>query len=175
MFQLLNETTGESINEMDSKDLFILASGKNLNVEKNMNYGQLLDSIFGALVEPNLIQPTFVTDYPKSISPLAKVSREGNPEIVERFELFIGGMEFANSFTELNDPIEQRVRLEAQSKLRDLGDDEAQVVDEEFLQAMETGMPPTGGVGIGVDRLVMLLTEQDSIKDVLLFPAMRPE
>ena len=175
MFDLLNEATGESLDSMDTSGLFLLAKAKNINVEKNMNYGQLLDAIFGALVEPNLVQPTFVTDYPKVISPLAKVSRDGNPEIVERFELFIGGMEFANSFTELNDPIEQRNRLEAQSKLRDLGDDEAQVVDEEFLQAMETGMPPTGGVGIGVDRLVMLLTEQNSIKDVLLFPAMRPE
>jgi len=175
MFDLLNEATGESLDSMDTSGLFVLAKAKNINVEKNMNYGQLLDAIFGALVEPNLVQPTFVTDYPKVISPLAKVSRDGNPEIVERFELFIGGMEFANSFTELNDPIEQRNRLEAQSKLRDLGDDEAQVVDEEFLQAMETGMPPTGGVGIGVDRLVMLLTEQNSIKDVLLFPAMRPE
>ena len=175
MFDLLNEATGESLDSMDTSGLFVLAKAKNINVGKNMNYGQLLDAIFGALVEPNLVQPTFVTDYPKVISPLAKVSRDGNPEIVERFELFIGGMEFANSFTELNDPIEQRNRLEAQSKLRDLGDDEAQVVDEEFLQAMETGMPPTGGVGIGVDRLVMLLTEQSSIKDVLLFPAMRPE
>ena len=175
MFDFLNESTGDNVDSMDISDLFTLAKNKNITVEKNMNYGQLLDAIFGALVEPNLIQPTFVTDYPKAISPLAKISRDGNSEIVERFELFIGGMEFANSFTELNDPIEQRERLEAQSKLRDLGDDEAQVMDEEFLQAMETGMPPTGGVGIGIDRLVMLLTEQDSIKDVILFPAMRPE
>ena len=175
MFSLLNEATDEAVDKMDSQALFALAKTKNISVEKNMNYGQLLDCIFGALIEPKLVQPTFVTDYPKAISPLAKVSRDGNPEIVERFELFIGGMEFANSFTELNDPIEQRNRLEAQSRLRDLGDDEAQVIDEEFLMAMETGMPPTGGVGIGVDRLVMLLTEQDSIKDVLLFPAMRPE
>jgi lysyl-tRNA synthetase class 2 len=175
MFGLLNEATGESLDSMDASGLFTLAKAKNIKVKKNMNYGQLLDCIFGTLVEPNLVQPTFVTDYPKAISPLAKVSRDGNTEIVERFELFIGGMEFANSFTELNDPVEQRNRLEIQSKLRDLGDDEAQVVDEEFLQAMEAGMPPTGGVGIGVDRLVMLLTEQSSIKDVLLFPAMRPE
>jgi lysyl-tRNA synthetase class 2 len=175
MFDLLNEATSENVNSMNTSDLFKLAINKNISVEKNMNYGQLLDAIFGALVEPNLVQPTFVTDYPKAISPLAKVSRDGNPEIVERFELFIGGMEFANSFTELNDPIEQRERLEAQSKLRDMGDDEAQVIDEEFLQALETGMPPTGGVGIGIDRLVMLLTGQNSIKDVLLFPAMRPE
>jgi lysyl-tRNA synthetase class 2 len=140
-----------------------------------MNYGQLLNKIFGEIVEPNLIDPIFVTDYPKAISPLAKEDRDGNPNIVERFELFISGMEFANAFSELNDPIEQRNRLESQAHLRELGDEEAQVVDENFLQAMEVGMPPTGGVGIGVDRLVMLLTQQKSIKDVILFPAMRQE
>ena len=174
MFDLLNDITGQSIDSMKTSELLLLAEENNISVDKKMNYGQLLDAIFGALVEPTLIKPTFVTDYPIEVSPLAKVSREGKTDIVERFELFIGGMEFANSFTELNDPIEQRNRLEAQSKLRDLGDDEAQVVDEDFLQAMESGMPPTGGVGIGIDRLVMLLTEQNSIKDVLLFPAMRP-
>ena len=140
-----------------------------------MNYGQVLDKIFGELVEPHLIEPIFVTDYPKAISPLAKEDRNGKGDIVERFELFIAGMEFANAFSELNDPIEQRSRLESQAKLRDSGDEEAQIVDENFLQAMEIGMPPTGGVGIGVDRLVMLLTQQESIKDVILFPAMRHE
>jgi lysyl-tRNA synthetase class 2 len=175
MFSLLNESTGQNVDSMDASELFLLAKNNNIIVDKKMNYGQLLDAIFGALIEPTLINPTFVTDYPIQVSPLAKSSREGNSDIVERFELFIGGMEFANSFTELNDPIEQRNRLEKQSKLRDLGDDEAQVVDEDFLQAMESGMPPTGGVGIGIDRLVMLFTEQNSIKDVILFPAMRPE
>lgn len=175
MFSLLNESTGQNVDSMDASKLFLLAKNNNIIVDKKMNYGQLLDAIFGALVEPTLINPTFVTDYPIQVSPLAKSSREGNSDIVERFELFIGGMEFANSFTELNDPIEQRSRLEKQSKLRELGDDEAQVVDEDFLQAMESGMPPTGGVGIGIDRLVMLFTEQNSIKDVILFPAMRPE
>jgi lysyl-tRNA synthetase class 2 len=140
-----------------------------------MNYGQVLDKIFGELVEPHLIEPIFVTDYPKAISPLAKEDRNGKVDIVERFELFIAGMEFANAFSELNDPIEQRSRLESQAKLRDSGDEEAQIVDENFLQAMEIGMPPTGGVGIGIDRLVMLLTQQESIKDVILFPAMRHE
>jgi len=109
------------------------------------------------------------------ISPLAKTHRNGNPNIVERFELFIGGAEFANSFSELNDPIDQRKRLEDQVKLKDLGDEEAQPIDENFIQAMECGMPPTGGVGIGIDRLVMLITGNRWIKDVILFPTLRPE
>ena len=175
MFSLLGEYAQEDLSEMDGKELVKFAKSKSLDLENDMNYGQVLDKIFGEIVEPNLIDPIFVTDYPKAISPLAKEDRDGNPNIVERFELFISGMEFANAFSELNDPIEQRNRLESQAHLRELGDEEAQVVDENFLQAMEVGMPPTGGVGIGVDRLVMLLTQQKSIKDVILFPAMRQE
>ena len=175
MFNLLKEYAQEDLSEMDGKELVKFAKSKSLDLENDMNYGQVLDKIFGEIVEPNLIDPIFVTDYPKAISPLAKEDRDGNPDIVERFELFISGMEFANAFSELNDPIEQRNRLESQAHLRELGDEEAQVVDENFLQAMEVGMPPTGGVGIGVDRLVMLLTQQKSIKDVILFPAMRQE
>ena len=175
MFSLLGEYAKEDLSEMDGKELVKFAKSKSLDLENDMNYGQVLDKIFGEIVEPNLIDPIFVTDYPKAISPLAKEDRDGNPNIVERFELFISGMEFANAFSELNDPIEQRNRLESHAHLRELGDEEAQVVDENFLQAMEAGMPPTGGVGIGVDRLVMLLTQQKSIKDVILFPAMRQE
>ena len=175
MFNLLKEYAQEDLSEMDGKELVKFAKSKSLDLENNMNYGQVLNKIFGEIVEPNLIDPIFVTDYPKAISPLAKEDRDGNPNIVERFELFISGMEFANAFSELNDPIEQRNRLESQAHLRELGDEAAQVVDENFLQAMEVGMPPTGGVGIGVDRLVMLLTQQKSIKDVILFPAMRQE
>ena len=135
----------------------------------------MLDGLMSNLVEPNLIDPTFVVDYPKSISPLAKIKRDGSKNIVERFELFIGGSEFANSFTELNDPIDQRERLESQAKLRERGDEEAQPVDDEFIRAMEVGMPPTGGVGIGIDRLVMLLTDNRWIRDVIFFPTMRLE
>ena len=175
MFKLLEEYTNEDLSKMDEDDLTTFAKSKSLEIAHGMNYGQVLDKIFGELVEPHLIEPIFVTDYPKAISPLAKEDRNGNADIVERFELFIAGMEFANAFSELNDPIEQRNRLEAQAKLRESGDEEAQIVDENFLQAIEIGMPPTGGVGIGVDRLVMLLTQQESIKDVILFPAMRHE
>jgi lysyl-tRNA synthetase, class II len=121
-----------------------------------------------------LIQPTFVCDFPKEISPLAKAKAD-NPLLADRFELIIAGGEFANAFSELNDPLDQRQRLEAQAKLRALGDAEANVVDEDFLEALEYGMPPMGGQGIGIDRLVMLLTENDSIKEVLLFPQMKPE
>jgi len=173
MFNLLKEHTQEDLSIMDESDLIKFAKSRSLDIVDGMNYGQVLDKVFGEFVEPHLIEPIFVTDYPKAISPLAKEDRNGNADIVERFELFIAGMEFANAFSELNDPIEQRNRLESQAKLRDLGDEEAQIVDENFIQAIEIGMPPTGGVGIGIDRLVMLLTQQESIKDVILFPAMR--
>ena len=173
MFNLFQEFAEKDLTKMNAKELVLFAKSKSLDLTDGMNYGQLLDKIFGELVEPHLIEPIFVTDYPKAISPLAKEDRNGKLDIVERFELFIAGMEFANAFSELNDPLEQRRRLVSQAKLRELGDEEAQIIDENFLQAMETGMPPTGGVGIGIDRLVMLLTQQKSIKDVLLFPAMR--
>ena len=174
-FDLLNENLGEDISQMDSQSLKELCSKKGLNTEANSNYGQFLDQLMSEFVEPKLIQPTFVTDYPTAISPLAKKHRNGNEKLVERFELFIAGSEFANAFSELNDPIDQRERFESQQKLALDGDEEAHPVDENFLQAMESGMPPTGGVGIGIDRLVMLLTGNRSIKDVILFPAMKNE
>lgn len=136
--------------------------------------GKLIDELFGALVEPKLLQPTFVTDYPREMSPLAKPKR-GAPELSERFELIVGGKELVNAYSELNDPLDQRDRFAAQARLRSAGDEEAQPLDEDFLRALEYGMPPTGGFGMGVDRLVMLLTGQLSIRDVVLFPALRPE
>ncbi len=137
------------------------------------NYGKYIELLFSNFVEPHLIQPTYVIDYPKAISPLAKNKRDGSPNLVERFELYIAGHEFVNAFSELNDPIDQRERLEQQNRLRESGDEEAQTMDEDFVTALEYGMPPTGGVGIGIDRVVMLFTNQVSIKDVILFPQMR--
>ena len=128
--------------------------------------------MFSSLVEPKLIQPIFVYDYPKSISPLAKVHRD-NDKLAERFELFIAGMEFANAFTELNDPIEQKKRFQDQLNLLKQGDEEAQQMDIDFIESMEVGMPPTGGIGIGIDRLIMLLLGIDSIKDIILFPSLK--
>ena len=172
-FDLLSEATGYNFDDYDEKKIRGICEEKDIDLDEDANLGQMLDELMSNLVEPNLIEPTFVIDYPKVISPLAKSHRNGKPNIVERFELFIAGAEVANSFSELNDPIDQRRRLEEQSKLKDLGDEEAQPIDENFIQAMECGMPPTGGVGIGIDRLVMLLTGNRWIKDVILFPTLK--
>ena len=173
--ELLSEKLGFEFNDTSEDQLKAICKEKGIEVESNTNIGQMLDALMGELVEPSLIEPTFVIDYPKVISPLAKMHRNGDPSLVERFELFIGGSEFANSFSELNDPIDQRKRLEEQACLRESGDEEAQNLDENFIQALECGMPPTGGVGIGIDRLTMLLTGNRSIKDVILFPTLRSE
>ena len=175
MSSLVQKHAGIDLSSADAGDLLKVCREHKIEAPGNSNYGQLLDALFDALVQPHLIEPTFVTEYPKAISPLAKNKRDSDGTFVERFELFIAGNEFANAFTELNDPIDQRERLEAQSALRAAGDEEAQSLDEDFLQAMEYGMPPTGGVGLGLDRLVMMLTGNRSIRDVLLFPQMRPE
>ena len=175
-YNSLDKLSKQQISSMESKELYKLLKKQGITLDKKSNKAKLLDKAFSHYVEPLLIEPTFVIDYPKELSPLAKNLRDDDSSsLVERFELFIGGMEIANAFSELNDPLEQRMRLEEQTKLRELGDDEAQVLDEDFLEALETGMPPTGGVGIGVDRLVMILTKQKSIKDVILFPAMKNE
>jgi lysyl-tRNA synthetase class 2 len=143
-------------------------------VDDSMGKGKIIDEIFGEHVEHTLIQPTFITDYPIEMSPLAKKhrSKEG---LVERFEAICNGKEIANSFSELNDPVDQRERFEEQVNLRENGDDEAMGLDEDFLRALEFGMPPTAGLGIGIDRLAMIMTNQESIRDVLFFPHMRPE
>ena len=175
MVELFSEHLGIDISAYTEKDFAVLCKQKGFEFDPKWNYGQFLDKLFDEYIEPKLIQPTFVIDYPKAISPLAKVKRDGNERFVERFELYICGSEYVNAFSELNDPLDQRERLEKQDRLRVQGDEEAQTFDEDFIQAIETGMPPSGGVGIGFDRLVMLFTGQTSIKDVLLFPAMRSE
>ncbi len=174
MPDLIKEETGFDVSDFDFEKIKAFCVEKEIEIEPAATCGKLIEAIFEKYVEAKLIQPTFVTDFPKDISPLAK-SKPGNPELAERFELFINGDEYANAFTELNDPLDQRARLEAQAALRDLGDVEASVVDEDFLEALEYGMPPTGGLGIGIDRLVMLLTDNTSIKEVILFPQMKPE
>jgi lysyl-tRNA synthetase class 2 len=171
--ELLKDATGKDLLDADEKKLRLVCKENKIEISNKENYGQLLDELMRKLVEPNLIHPVFVIDHPREISPLAKSHRSGEKKLVERFELFIGGAEFANSFSELNDPLDQRVRLKNQVKLKEEGDEEAQPIDDNFIEAMECGMPPTGGVGLGVDRLVMLLTDNRSIRDVLFFPAMR--
>jgi len=173
-YEILNNKTNLEINKLENNDLYKILIKNKINIDKKSSRARLLDKIFSFFVEPSLIQPTFIINYPLELSPLAKMSKTNN-DLVERFELFIGGMEIANAFTELNDPIDQRLRLEKQNNSRKHGDDEAQIIDEDFIQSMEYGMPPTGGVGLGIDRLVMIFTSQNSIKDVILFPTLKTE
>lgn len=173
MAELVQEKIGVDVLGESEENLIALCKEYELELPVGAAKGKIIAVLFENFVEHTLIQPTFVCDFPKEISPLAK-AKPGDPLLADRFELIIAGGEFANAFSELNDPLDQRERLEAQAALRDLGDDEANVVDEDFLEALEYGMPPMGGQGIGVDRLVMLLTENDSIKEVILFPQMKP-
>jgi lysyl-tRNA synthetase class 2 len=174
MFESIEEYTGVNIDGMGLEELQKAAKQLNVEIDETMGAAKIIDEIFGEHVEPKLMNPTFITDYPVEMSPLAK-RKADRPELVERFEVICNGKEIANAFSELNDPIDQRERFEEQLRLRDMGDDEAMVLDEDFLRALEYGMPPTAGLGIGIDRLAMIMTDSASIQDVLFFPQMRPE
>jgi lysyl-tRNA synthetase, class II len=174
MYDAIKEHTGFDISAMDEAALRDVCKQLNIHVEASMGKGKLIDEIFGNKCEGNYIQPTFITDYPIEMSPLTKKHRSING-LVERFELMVNGKEIANAYSELNDPIDQRERFEDQLKLQERGDDEAMFIDHDFLRALEYGMPPTAGIGIGIDRLTMMLTNNVAIQEVLFFPQMRPE
>jgi lysyl-tRNA synthetase class 2 len=174
MYDAIKEYTGIDVSTKDEDGLREVCRQLNIHVDKTMGKGKLIDEIFSEKCEDHFIQPTFIIDYPVEMSPLTKKHRS-KPGLVERFELIVNGNEIANAYSELNDPLEQRERFEEQAKLMERGDDEAMFIDHDFLRALEYGMPPTSGIGIGIDRLCMLLTNQPSIQDVLLFPQMRPE
>lgn len=173
LFEAIKQYTGHDVYGKSLEEIQAICKALHLEIDPSMGYGKLIDEIMSNLVEPKLIQPTHIVDYPIELSPLAKKHRT-DPRLVERFESFIASREMCNAFSELNDPIDQKSRFEAQMKLRESGDDEAQVMDDDFIQALEYGMPPTAGIGVGIDRLIMLLTNQPSIRDVVLFPHMRP-
>jgi lysyl-tRNA synthetase, class II len=174
MFEAIEHFTGEDISGLEEEELRLVARKLHIEVDESMGAGKLIDEIFSEKCEPQLVQPTYITDYPLSMSPLAKKhrSKEG---LVERFEAFCNRTEIANAFSELNDPLDQRKRFEEQLELGKRGDEEAMMLDEDFLRALEYGMPPTAGLGIGMDRLIMILTNQQSIQEVLFFPQMKPE
>ena len=174
MYEAIAHFTGIDISQMDEATLAQTAKKLGVTVDKSMGRGKLIDEIFGEKCESQLIQPTFITDYPVEMSPLAKKHRD-KQGLVERFEGFCNSKEICNAFSELNDPIDQRARFEEQLELGKRGDDEAMLLDEDFLRAIEYGMPPTAGLGIGIDRLSMIMTNSNSIQDVLFFPQMKPK
>lgn len=174
MFEAIEHFTGVDISNMNEKELREAAKGMHVKVDETMGVGKLIDEIFGEKCEAQLIQPTFITDYPEEMSPLTKKHRS-KPGLVERFEAICNGKEIMNAYSELNDPVDQRKRFEDQLELAKRGDEEAMALDEDFLRALEFGMPPTAGVGLGIDRLTMIMTNSPSIQDVLFFPQMRPE
>ena len=174
ILEAIKEYAGVDVSEMDEAELRAACEKLNVHTEPSMGKGKLIDAIFGEYCESNLIQPTFITDYPVEMSPLSKRHRH-NPKLTERFELFVCGKELANAYSELNDPIDQLERFEEQARLKSNGDDEAMFIDYDFVRALEYGMPPTSGLGMGIDRLTMFMTGQTTIQDVLLFPQMKPE
>jgi lysyl-tRNA synthetase class 2 len=174
MLEAIKTHTGYDLNGLNEDEIRDIANKLGVPTDPSMGKGKLIDEIFGEKCEHHYIQPTFITDYPVEMSPLCKKHRD-NEELTERFELFVNGKELANAYTELNDPIDQKARFEDQLKLSEKGDDEAMFIDQDFIRALEYGMPPTSGMGIGIDRLVMFMTNNDSIQEVLLFPQMRPE
>ena len=174
MYEAIEKFTSVDVSEMDEDSIRKVCKDMNVKVDKSMGRGKLIDEIFSEKCEPNLIQPTYITDYPIEMSPLAKKHRDKDG-LVERFELICNGKEICNAFSEINDPIDQRERFEEQVKLGNRGDDEAMVLDEDYLTALEYGMTPTAGIGIGIDRLTMILTDSESIQDVLFFPQMKPD
>jgi lysyl-tRNA synthetase class 2 len=174
MYEAILDHTGVDVSEMDEAALLKVCTDLRIETDASMGKGKLIDEIFGEKCEQHYVQPTFITDYPVEMSPLTKKHRS-KPGLVERFELMACGTELANAYSELNDPLEQRARFEEQMDLADRGDDEAMLIDHDFLRALEYGMPPTSGMGIGMDRLAMMLTNNSSIQDVLFFPQMKPE
>jgi lysyl-tRNA synthetase class 2 len=173
MFDAIKKYTGYDISGMDEDELRSICNEMSIEVDESMGEGKLIDAIFGNKCEKNFINPTFIIDYPKSMSPLTKEHRS-DPNLTERFELIVNGMEIANAYSELNDPIDQLKRFENQLELSKKGDDEAMFIDMDYIKSLEYGMPPTSGIGVGLDRLVMLMTNQTSIQEVLFFPQMKP-
>ena len=174
MYEVIKKFIGVDVTNMGKKELSKLCKDLKIKTDKSMGRGRLIDEIFGEKCEKNLIQPTFITDYPIEMSPLAKKHRtkEG---VVERFELICNGKELCNAFSELNDPIDQKERFNQQIELGKQGDDEAMILDDDYIEALEYGLPPTAGIGIGIDRLTMILTNSESIQDVIFFPQMKPK
>ena len=174
MLDSIKEHTGYDLTGMNEEQIREVCQKLNMEIDDTMGKGKLIDEIFGEFCEGTYIQPTFITDYPKEMSPLTKIHRS-NPDLTERFELMVNGKELCNAYSELNDPIDQLERFEEQMRLSEKGDDEAMIIDKDFVRALEYGMPPTSGMGIGMDRLTMLMTGQSTIQEVLFFPQMKPE
>lgn len=174
ILEAIREKTGYDLNGKSEDEIREICKALNMEIDDTMGKGKLIDEIFGEFCEGTFIQPTFITDYPIEMSPLTKKHRS-NPTLTERFELMVNGKELANAYSELNDPIDQEERFQDQLRLSEKGDDEAMFIDQDFLRALQYGMPPTSGIGIGIDRLVMLMTGNAFIQEVLLFPQMRPE